>query len=64
LFQILGAIGLILFLGIELLRSIKMFKIMKWEEAFLTPFFDCFYYLLFFAGIFESLIRGKLKPVA
>jgi len=37
-FRVLGTIGLILFLIFELLRSVKMFKITGWKEAFLTHF--------------------------
>jgi glycosyltransferase involved in cell wall biosynthesis len=55
-FWILGIVGLTFFLAIEIQRSIKMYKITKWKESFLTPFFDFFTMTLVFLGMFCYII--------
>lgn len=60
-FPLLGVIGLISFLAIELPRSIKMYKITKWKESFLTPIYDSIYMILVCIGIIDSLIHKELK---
>ena len=63
-FCFLGVIGLSLFLLVELTRSIKMYKLTKWNEAFLTPIFDFFTMVLFCIGMVIGIIDVRSKPKA
>jgi glycosyltransferase involved in cell wall biosynthesis len=55
--KLLGIIGILIFLTIETYRSLKMYKITKWEVSFLTPFFDIA--TMFFVCI--GMLIGILK---
>lgn len=59
-FYFLGILGLLFLFSIEFTRSFKMYKITKWKEAFLTPFYDCIYMTLSLVGIIDALIHKKV----
>jgi len=61
-FWFLGIVGLILFLIIEIQRSVKTYQMTKWKESFLTPFFDFVSMFMICIGIVIGLIsKGKPK---
>lgn len=58
---VFSIIGLMLFLIIEGSRGLKMFRITKWKESFLTPIYDSVYMILVYIGLLDSLIHKELK---
>lgn len=63
-FKLLGLLGILLFTIIELDRSIKMYKLTKWREAFLTPIFDYITMNMFSIGMLIGILSTKSKPKA
>lgn len=63
-FKIIGAIGLSFFFIIETKRSIDMYKMTKWKESFLTPFFDIITMEMYCIGILLGILDWRSTPKA
>jgi glycosyltransferase involved in cell wall biosynthesis len=61
-FQLLGVLGICLFLFIGLKRSLKMYLITKQKVSFLTPFFDFISMSFVVVGILDKLLNIGKKP--
>ncbi|MBD3155535.1 MAG: glycosyltransferase [Candidatus Aenigmarchaeota archaeon] len=63
-FKIIGILGLSFFFIIETKRSIGMYKMTKWKEAFLTPLFDIITMEMYCIGILLGILDWSSTPKA